>query len=322
MGTFDEGENLMNHDAKARPQPLTVQELITRADALQLNDPTSVLNFTARLQREQYGWTRPYAERVTREYTRFLILAAISDRQVTPSEAVDQAWHLHIVYTESYHEWCEALLGRYLHHGPTKGGKAEGDRFEGQYEHTLALYERTFGEAPPKDIWPDAKERFDRHDAGLWIQPAHYWVIPRIVAKRVVLATLSVGMLLLLGLSITTGHPPLFRDTHAQSAEEIDRYANEFAFPTGEMLLILLCGGILIFGLIVAVVAVARGMRSGYNGSGGGAGVGCGGASGCGGNASAKSSGCGADGGADAGGGGDGGGAGCGGGGCGGGCGS
>jgi hypothetical protein len=102
-------------------QPHAVRELIARAEALQLNDPSAVMNFTARLQREQFGWSRPFADRVTREYIRFLILAAISDRQVTPSEAVDQAWHLHIVYTESYHEWCEALFGRYLHHGPTKG---------------------------------------------------------------------------------------------------------------------------------------------------------------------------------------------------------
>lgn len=88
----------MKHDEKARPQPVTAQELIARTQTLQLNDPASALNFTARLQREQYGWTRPYAERVTREYTRFLVLAALSDRQITPSEAVDQAWHLHIIY--------------------------------------------------------------------------------------------------------------------------------------------------------------------------------------------------------------------------------
>lgn len=290
----------MSHDAKARPQPLTLQELIARVETLQLNDPASALNFTARLQREQYGWTRPYAERVTREYTRFLILAAISDREVTPSEAVDQTWHLHIVYTESYHEWCDALFGRYLHHGPTKGGKTEGERFEGQYEHTLALYERTFGESAPQDIWPTTKDRFDRNDAGLWIQPARYWVIPRIVAKRMVLGTLVAGMLLLLGLSITTGHPPLFRDTHAQSSERSadNSYGESADISTGEATLILFCGGIIAVGLIVAIVGAARGKRDGKDGGGGGCSswFGCGGDSGCG--------------------------SGCGGGGCGGGCGS
>lgn len=301
MGTFEEGENLMIHEPKARPQPLTVQELIARADALQLNDPDSALNFTARLQREQYGWTRPYAERVTREYTRFLILAAISDRQVTPSEAVDQAWHLHIVYTESYHEWCEALFGRYLHHGPTKGGKAEGERFEDQYVYTLALYERTFGETAPQDVWQSAKERFDRHDAGLWIQPARYWVIPRIFAKRGIVGAMVAGALLLMGLAISTGNPPLFRDTHAQSAERLGDNAREEtpSFSSGETVLIVFCGGIIVVGLLVAVVGAARGKRGGNDGGGVGSWFGCGGGSGCGGGNS-----------------------GCGGGGCGGGCGS
>lgn len=283
----------MIHDPEAYPKPRTAQELINRSESLQLSDPNAALNFTARLQCEQYGWTRPYAERVTREYTRFLILAAISDRHVTPSEAVDQAWHLHIVYTESYHEWCDALFGRYLHHGPTKGGKAEGERFEDQYEHTLALYERTFGEAPPSDIWPATSKRFDPHDAGLWIQPAHYWVIPRKFAKRAVLGTLAAGMLLLLGLSISTGQPPLFRATHAQSSEQHNRETRDDypSFNAGETALILFCGGILVIGLVVAVVAVARGKRNGNDGGSGGCGggswFGCGGDSGCG------SSGCG-----------------------------
>ena len=300
----------MIHEAKARPQPLTVPELIARAEAMQLNDPDAAMNFTARLQREQYGWTRPYAERVTREYTRFLILAAVSDRQVTPSEAVDQAWHLHIVYTESYHEWCEALFGRYLHHGPTKGGQAEGERFEGQYEHTLALYERTFGEVAPRDIWPDAKERFARRNQGVWLQPARFWVIPRVFAKRAVAGTLVAGMLSVLGLAVSTGHPSLFLDTHAQRAETVDKSTTteQDALTPAQVVLITLCGGIVLTGALFSVVGAARGKREGKDGGGGGCSswFGCGssgdGGSGCGGD-----SGCGS---------------GCGGGGCGGGCGS
>ncbi len=300
----------MNHDAKARPQPLTVQELIARAEALQVNDPDAAMNFTARLQREQYGWTRPYAERVTREYIRFLVLAAISDRHVTPSEAVDQAWHLHIVYTESYHEWCEALFGRYLHHGPTKGGKAEGERFEGQYEHTLALYERTFGEVAPSDIWPCAEERFARRNQGVWLQPARFWVIPRVLAKRVVAGTLVAGMLSVLGLAVSTGHPSLFLDTHAQRTEAVDKSSTteQDALTAPQVVLITLCGGIVLTGALFSVVGAARGKREGKDGGGGGccSWFGCGsggdGGSGCGGD-----SGCGS---------------GCGGGGCGGGCGS
>ena len=81
--------------------------------------------------------------------------------EVTPSDEVDQAWHLHLTYTRSYWDGlCDAVLGRALHHGPTKGGQAEGDRFENQYERTLASYRAAFGEEPPEDIWPPSAVRF------------------------------------------------------------------------------------------------------------------------------------------------------------------
>ncbi|MEK6230809.1 MAG: hypothetical protein N2A42_03075 [Luteolibacter sp.] len=33
------------------------------------------------------------------EYKRFVALAMLAGHPVTPSEEVDQAWHLHLVYT-------------------------------------------------------------------------------------------------------------------------------------------------------------------------------------------------------------------------------
>jgi hypothetical protein len=142
------------------------------------DDPDANFAFSDRLAREN-GWSKAYARRVIEEYKRFLYLAVVAGREVTPSEAVDQAWHLHLVYTRSYwDDLCANVLRRPLHHGPTKGGAREDDRYEDNYEATKARYVAEFAVAPPDDIWPSAEERF-RH-AGRWrfIDTSRYWLVP------------------------------------------------------------------------------------------------------------------------------------------------
>ena len=66
------------------------------------------------------------------EYRRFVFLALAAGHPVTPSDQVDQAWHLHLLYTNSYwNRFCGETLGRRLHHGPTQGGASERDKFTG-----------------------------------------------------------------------------------------------------------------------------------------------------------------------------------------------
>ncbi len=135
--------------------------------------------FHERLAREN-GWSRPYARRVVEEYKRFLFLAGVAGHIVTPSEHVDQAWHLHLVYTRSYwNDLCENVLRRPLHHTPGTG--AETVDFRACYEHTLTSYRAFFGVDPPRDIWPDRKRRFgaDLDHRRVW--RATHVVIPKIV---------------------------------------------------------------------------------------------------------------------------------------------
>lgn len=80
---------------------------------------------------------------------------------MTPSRDVDEAWHLHLIYTRSYwDDLCGKVLRRPLHHNPTSGGAANARRFREAYEATLAAYEHEFRAKPPADIWPDADTRF------------------------------------------------------------------------------------------------------------------------------------------------------------------
>ncbi|MEM9555863.1 MAG: hypothetical protein AAGC60_16530 [Acidobacteriota bacterium] len=131
-----------------------------RLERFELDDPESSLPFSHRLAREN-GWRLGYALRVVGEYRRFVYLAMVAGHEVTPSDEVDQAWHLHLLYTRSYWDaMCGEVLGRSLHHGPTRGGGAERDRYHEQYEATLASYRRLFEREPPVDIWPGVEQRF------------------------------------------------------------------------------------------------------------------------------------------------------------------
>ncbi len=172
----------------------TSPELLDRILSFPIDEGTPALSFERRLAREN-GWTPGFAARVVREYKRFVYLAMTAGHQVTPSDQVDQAWHLHLTYTRSYWErLCGEVLGRPLHHGPTRGGPAEAVRFDRQYEQTLDAYRAAFGEAPPADVWPPSAVRFgdDLHFAR--VNTARNWVVPKAAVKRgVALAAVALG---------------------------------------------------------------------------------------------------------------------------------
>lgn len=155
------------------------RDLWRRLEAFELDDASASLTFTRRLAREN-GWEHPFACRVVEEYKRFVFLAMTAGRQVTPSDEVDQAWHLHLTYTRSYWgELCGDVLGRPLHHGPTQGGQQEGERFEDQYERTLASYREAFGEEPPADIWPPSEVRFGEAADFVRVNRQRLWLLPK-----------------------------------------------------------------------------------------------------------------------------------------------
>lgn len=142
-----------------------------------IDDGEVTLTFADRLAREN-GWHRGYAQRVVEEYKRFIFMAMVADHEVTPSDPVDEAWHLHLTYTQSY--WgklCREVLGRPLHHVPTRGGSSEQSRHLQQYERTLATYREHFGCDPPADIWPPASIRFSTPSNHVRIDRNRVWVV-------------------------------------------------------------------------------------------------------------------------------------------------
>jgi len=168
---------------------------------LELDHDGSSLPFSRRLARDN-GWSRAYTDRAIEEYRRFVYLAAVAGHPVTPSDEVDQVWHLHLCYTRSYWgEMCGEILGKPLHHGPTRGGKSERAKFDDWYRRTLESYERVFGEQPPRELWPEPAERFALRQ---WrrVDVGDTWLLSRRRVKRQALAGAAMlGLLLVAGCS-------------------------------------------------------------------------------------------------------------------------
>jgi hypothetical protein len=99
---------------------------------------------------------------------------------VTPSDAVDQAWHLHLTYSRDYWErFCPEVLGRPLHHEPTAGGPDQKQLHFEQYARTLRSYELAFGQASPADIWPTAVRSLVEDSKARRVHPRDGFILSR-----------------------------------------------------------------------------------------------------------------------------------------------
>ena len=72
-----------------------------------LDNPEADFSFSQRLAREN-GWNLAHSLRVIEEYKKFIYMSVVTGKSLTPSDEVDQAWHLHLIYSYSYWvEMCE-----------------------------------------------------------------------------------------------------------------------------------------------------------------------------------------------------------------------
>lgn len=162
------------------PQYIELWERIERHNF----EPVQRLNFLGRLARDQ-NWTLIEARAAVEAYRRFCFLATVSSSPMTPSEAVDEVWHQHLIYSCDYWDiWCGQVLRKVLHHDPTPGGAEAQIRYRWQYAQTLALHEQFFG-PPPAKLWPATHVRFGAGRRNKITDLMSFVVVPRrVIALR------------------------------------------------------------------------------------------------------------------------------------------
>ncbi|ESA32899.1 hypothetical protein N836_23980 [Leptolyngbya sp. Heron Island J] len=188
-------------------------ELYERLQSFSLDQEDVQLSFSKRLARDN-GWSMQYAGRAVDEYKKFVFLAIAAGHPVTPSDQVDQVWHLHLTYTRSYWgDFCSKVLQTPLHHDPTRGGDDENEKFYDWYRKTLESYEQFFEQQPPVDIWPAPEERFDRDLQFVRINTQQNWILPKLLLQKGAIASFAILFSLILSgyyLNSVEGHfnPP------------------------------------------------------------------------------------------------------------------
>jgi hypothetical protein len=174
-------------------------KLMRALTTMRIEPADARFTFQDRLAQEN-GWSSSFVQRVIIEYHRFLFMAATANQPVTPSDEIDQAWHLHLTYSRHYWDvLCKKILCKPLHHGPTEGGMQEDMRYANQYTDTLQLYEACFGEPPPDDIWPAIEKRFSGRFRRIDI--SRQWMVPKVVGYS------AVGTFALAGCTTNGGDP-------------------------------------------------------------------------------------------------------------------
>ncbi|MEI8281509.1 MAG: TIGR04222 domain-containing membrane protein, partial [Armatimonadota bacterium] len=178
------------------------QALLKRLADFRLDDPESSFPFSAKLAKEQ-GWSPTFTTRAIEEYKRFCYLAVVAGHPVSPSEVVDEVWHLHLTYSANYWKvFCPEVLQMPFHHHPSKGGMEERAKFNEWVLLTHDSYTNAFGEEPPADIWNSPKPKQTEPDT-------HYRVSKALIKNVAQGLAFATGLLVLAGCTEAFGGNPL-----------------------------------------------------------------------------------------------------------------
>lgn len=124
--------------------------LWTKIAEFNIDGLPSEYGFSTRLANENF-WTINFTQKAILEYKKFMYLAGTSDLMVSPSEIIDVVWHQHLIFTQSYTDFCN-IIGKNIQHVPSTHNREDAAKFRQAKERTRKLYNSTFGEQP-KDIW-------------------------------------------------------------------------------------------------------------------------------------------------------------------------
>lgn len=81
---------------------------------------------------------------------RFLFLAAITGKDISPTKPIDEAWHIFLLFTKDYSEFCFRFFGQMIHHHPFDESELKEDKTD-NIGVTLQLARSLFGSSLSKN---------------------------------------------------------------------------------------------------------------------------------------------------------------------------
>ena len=103
---------------------------------------------------ERKGLPDRHVNEMAVEYRRFIgVIAAFPKEMFPVSEAVDEMWHTHILFTSDYRVMGQAVRGEYINHHPILSEEERQKVLPYYTEGTLRRYVQLYGEPSP-EWWP------------------------------------------------------------------------------------------------------------------------------------------------------------------------
>lgn len=128
---------------------LSVTEAVER-DRLQAEKPAyNNPAVVARISREM-KCSVERAEVLFADVVKFLWMASTTNEVRIPTPAIDEAWHVFLLFTKDYMSFCDEFCGGYMHHQPHRGEKI--DITLELVTPTIDHMAAAFG-APPSSNW-------------------------------------------------------------------------------------------------------------------------------------------------------------------------
>lgn len=100
------------------------------------------------------GWKLSFTKCVLVEYERFLLLRSVDDT-LSPSFVIDTVWHLHILCTKQYADYCINTFGKFVHHNAYDMIRFTESEKKNRLANTLVAYNAVFGPTYDPFIWSD-----------------------------------------------------------------------------------------------------------------------------------------------------------------------
>ena len=91
------------------------------------------------------------------EYKKFLHLKNLTrdtkiPAKLSPSELIDQVWHIHLMRPCMYEKFCKSIFGETIDHDLAGSKSGKNEKFK-RLERTKILYRKVFNDNPDGNIW-------------------------------------------------------------------------------------------------------------------------------------------------------------------------
>lgn len=98
--------------------------MIMHRVAIMASDLGSVLEYknnavTQRIS-EKLELNKEQAVKLFEDCSKFLWLSETEEKPIAPSPKIDEAWHIFLLFTRDYQEFCQTYFGHFKHHRPLR----------------------------------------------------------------------------------------------------------------------------------------------------------------------------------------------------------